>query len=66
MALESRVESFNTALILAGTLAITLAAGIVLGIYGYMDHTQSVISLKVGSHDSRCLHQQCWDEGNPR
>jgi hypothetical protein len=63
---ESRIESFNTALILAGTLAITLASSTVLLIYGYMDHTQSVISLRLGNHDSRCIHQECWDLARPR
>jgi hypothetical protein len=65
MANESRVNDFNTALFLAVILAFTLAASFVLCVYGYMVHTNSVVSLRVGGHDSFCLHQQCWQVPSP-
>jgi hypothetical protein len=57
---ESRVENVNTWLVLAAILALTMAVGVVTLIYAYMDHTNSIISLRVGQHDMRCLHEQCW------
>jgi len=57
---ESRVENVNTWLVLAAILAFMLALGFVAIVYGYMDHTNAIVSLRVGSHDSRCLHEQCW------
>jgi len=57
---ESRVENVNTWLVLAAVVALTLALGFVAAIYAYMDHTNSIVSLRVGQHDSRCLHEQCW------
>jgi ribulose-5-phosphate 4-epimerase/fuculose-1-phosphate aldolase len=56
---ESHVESANFAIFLAAIIAITLACGLVLAIYGYMDHTQNNLSVRVGNHDLKCLHQQC-------
>lgn len=60
MTSESRIENVNTWLVLAAVLAFTLALGFVAAVYGYMDHTNTTISLTVGQHDSRCLHEQCW------
>ena len=56
---ESHVESANIAIFMAAIIAITLACALVLCIYGYMDHTQTDLSVRVGNHDLRCLHQQC-------
>lgn len=63
--MKSHVEDFNTALFLAITLAFTMAAGFVLSVYGYMDATGTVVSLRVGGHDSFCMHQQCWNVPSP-
>lgn len=63
--MQSHVEDFNTALFLAVILAFTLAAGFVLCIYGYMDHSDSIVSLRVAGHDSFCMHQQCWNVPSP-
>jgi len=51
--------NFNTVFVIAGSIAMLLAFTIALSIYGYMDHTQTLVSLQVGGHDSRCIHQQC-------
>ncbi len=56
---ESGFESANISIFLAAMIAITLACAVVLCIYGYMDHTQTNLSVRVGNHDLRCLHQQC-------
>ncbi|MGE5325093.1 MAG: hypothetical protein ACM3SW_19655 [Actinomycetota bacterium] len=53
--------NLNAILSIAASLAMLLAATIALSIYGYMDHTQTEVSLEVGGHDSLCIHQQCWD-----
>ncbi|HEU5415993.1 MAG TPA: hypothetical protein VFW31_19670, partial [Candidatus Angelobacter sp.] len=63
--MQSHVEDFNTALFLAIILAFTLAAGFVLCVYGYIDHINSTVSLRVGGHDSFCMHQQCWNVTSP-
>lgn len=63
--MQNHVQDFNTALLIAVILAFTMAAGLVLCIYGYMDETDSVISLRIGGHDSFCLHQQCWNVPSP-
>lgn len=60
MTKEQHVESFNTALILAVLIAFTLAAGLVMALYGYMNDTQTAIDLRVGDHSSMCLHARCW------
>lgn len=57
---ESRIENVNTWLALAVVIAFTLALGFVAAVYGYMDHTNTTVSLTVGHHDSRCMHEQCW------
>lgn len=51
---------FNTVFIVVGGIAMTLAAAFVMIVYGYMDHTQSQIDLRVAGHSSMCLHEQCW------
>jgi hypothetical protein len=46
-------------LFLCAALAVLFAMTFVLAVYGYMDHTNNVVSLKMGQHDSRCIHQVC-------
>jgi hypothetical protein len=45
--------------VLSAILAMLFAASFVAAIYGYMDHTNNVVSLRMGTHDSRCIHQVC-------
>lgn len=52
--------NFNTVFVVAGGIAMTLAAAFVMSVYGYMDHTQSQIDLRVAGHSSMCLHERCW------
>lgn len=64
--MKKDIESLNVVVLLAGTVAITLAIIVVLFIYSYMDHTNSVVSLALGSHTSKCIHQACTLSKHPR
>lgn len=57
---SSNMINFNAVLIVVGNLALIMAAAFVMSVYGYMDHTQSQIDLRVAGHSSMCLHEQCW------
>lgn len=53
------IETANAAIVVAALLSFVLASTFIFCVYGYMDHINTVVSLKVGQHDTRCLHQSC-------
>lgn len=46
-------------LILSAMVSLLFTVALVLLMYGYMDHTNNVVALRVGEHNSRCIHQVC-------
>jgi len=62
--MKDRENTFVVVLVITSALAMSMAVGIVLGIFGYMDHMYGNASLKFGGSDIQCLHDAC-TQGSP-
>lgn len=60
--MKDNENTFMVVLVLASTLAMSLALAFVLAIYGYMDHMYGNISLRAGNADLKCMDSPCWNQ----